>query len=197
MLCYCNSLPSGTFHGPTRLFCRPGLRLGCLFPWCQCFLVFFFLFACFSSWLGRLSAPARGFFGPFVFCFFFPCPFAVALFSGKALGYAFWSSAILYIEAFQGGVGESGQRAGAMLAGWQGELCCAPQSVGVLAGSSFPQGNGRGKEGASVGLSRSYDEEYGVLSSPPSSGPTSGVVGGLCHNILQNCVEGPSVHIVS
>lgn len=23
-LCYCNSLPSGTFHGPTRLFCGPG-----------------------------------------------------------------------------------------------------------------------------------------------------------------------------
>lgn len=22
--CYCNSLPSGTFHGPTRLFCGPG-----------------------------------------------------------------------------------------------------------------------------------------------------------------------------
>lgn len=39
----------------------------------------------------------------------------------------FWSSAILYIEAFQGGVGESSQRVGEMLAGWKGELCHALQ----------------------------------------------------------------------
>jgi len=25
-LCYCNSLPSGTFHSPTGLFCSPGLQ---------------------------------------------------------------------------------------------------------------------------------------------------------------------------
>lgn len=32
---------------------------------------------------------------------------------------------------------------------------------------------------------------------PLCSGPSSGVVGGSCHKILQNHVEGPSVHIVS
>jgi len=43
LLCYCNSLPSGTSHSPTRLFCRPGLWLGCSFPWCRWdfFCVFF------------------------------------------------------------------------------------------------------------------------------------------------------------
>lgn len=123
---------------------------------------FFCLFVCFSSWLGPLSAPARGFFGPFVVFFPPPHPFAVMLFPDKVLGYAFWSSAILYIEAFQGGVGESSRR-GEMLAGWKGgALPCAAVSWGPCRELVPPKGNGRGEEGALVELSCSYDEECEV-----------------------------------
>lgn len=79
-----------------------------LVPMCWGFFVYF------SAWLGPLAAPARRFFWGLLCGFFFFFPPSILLLLRysqiKVLGYAFWSSAILYVEAFQGDVGESSQR---------------------------------------------------------------------------------------
>lgn len=71
-------------------------------------------FCVFFSLVRAFGSPGKKIFlGPFV-CFFFFFPPSILLLLRysqiKVLGYAFWSSAILYVEAFQGDVGESSQR---------------------------------------------------------------------------------------
>lgn len=57
------------------------------------------------------------------FSVFFPPPsFCCYAAVDKELGCAFCSSAILYLQAFLGGVGGTGWR-GEILAGWKGEIC--------------------------------------------------------------------------
>lgn len=61
----------------------------------------------------------------------------------------------------------------------------------------------RGEDGASAELSiraaamRRVKSSTGSLEHPPWSGPSSGAGGGSSCKILQNRVEGPSVHALS
>lgn len=118
----------------------------------------------------------------------------------KELGCAFCSSAILYIEAFLGGVGGTRQ-GGEILVGWKGELCRALQRAGVLGEARPPREMGEKETehlwSSAAATMRSVESSTEHPEHPSCSRPSSGVVGDLCHKIFQNHVEGPSVHVRS
>lgn len=107
-----------------------------------------FLFACFSSWLGPPSASARGFLGPFVV--FLSFILVLTLFLGKVLGCASWSSAILCVEASEGGVGWD--HSGWGNAGWVqgGAWYCTAAGLGCWQ-RAHPPGKWRRRRGSLCG----------------------------------------------
>lgn len=125
-LCYCNSLPSGTFHSPTGLFCGPGLQHSPV--WVPAPLEPMDFFVCVLFIMARASVNSiEKIFG--AFCYFPLFLLLLMTFLDQMLGCALWSSAILCLEASQGGVLCPGDK---MLFGRKGKLHPALQRAGGL-----------------------------------------------------------------
>lgn len=78
-------------------------------------------------------------------------------------------------------------------------MCCS--ELGSLRGARAPGETGEEKReqfwSSAAATMRSVKSSAGSPEHLPRSGPSSGVVGGLRGKILQNRVEGPSIHVAS